>query len=114
MKDKIELVCISCPRGCNLTVNGDEVSGHYCKRGIEYAKAETTNPVRVLTCLMRAEGRQKPISVKTDKPVPKALLLECAKAIYEVHPKLPVACGDVLIENILGTGSNVISTCDAE
>ncbi|MBQ7085771.1 MAG: DUF1667 domain-containing protein, partial [Anaerotignum sp.] len=60
-------------------------------------------PERVLTVLMRPEGTDRPLSVKTDKPVPKAMLKECAKTIYATHPKLPVKHGDVLITDLCGT-----------
>ena len=113
-----ELICISCPRGCMLTVTGSSghvtVSGNFCKKGEEYGRQEVTAPSRVLTVLMRPEGSTKPVSVKTDRPVPKDLLFACADAIYKVHPPLPVKYGDVLIENLLGTGCNVIATCDID
>ena len=101
MADKnTELICINCPRGCLLQVEqqGEEitVTGNFCSKGI----------------LMRPEGADRPLSVKTDRPVPKALLKECAKAVYSTHPKLPVKYGDVLIENLCGTGAKVIATAD--
>jgi CxxC motif-containing protein len=42
------------------------------------------------------------------------MLMECADAIYKVHPKAPVKYGDILIENLCGTGCNVIATSDSE
>ena len=38
-----ELVCVNCPKGCNVTVQleGDEVKdvqGYGCKEGLNYAK----------------------------------------------------------------------------
>ena len=108
------LVCINCPKGCILTVNKENdqllVSGQSCKKGPEYAISELTCPTRILTCLMRPAGSEIPLSVKTDQPVPKDLLMECAKAIYQTHPALPIHAGDVLIEDLLGTGANVIAT----
>ena len=108
------LVCINCPKGCILTVNKENdvltVSGQSCKKGPEYAISELTYPTRILTCLMRPAGSDVPLSVKTDKAVPKELLMECARAIYHAHPALPVHAGDVLIQDLLGTGANVIAT----
>lgn len=117
--EKQELICITCPRGCLLTVSPDRdgklsVEGNFCAKGREYAEQEVKAPERVLTVLMRVEGSDRPVSVKTDKPVPKAKLFECADAIYKVHPKAPVHYGDVLIEDLCGTGCNVIATCDSE
>ena len=85
---------------------GDRRNGKLLQQG------EITDPQRVLTILMRPEGADRPLSVKTDRPVPKALLKECAKAVYSTHPKLPVKYGDVLIENLCGTGAKVIATAD--
>ncbi len=116
--NKSQLICINCPRGCLLDIVQDgedlQVSGNYCSKGIPYAQQEIISPERVLTVLMRPEGSDKPLSVKTDRPVPKAMLKECAKAIYATHPQLPVKYGTVLIENICGTGANVIATADME
>ena len=49
-----ELVCITCPMGCHLTVEslaGGEiqVSGNRCPRGAVYAREETLAPKRVVT-----------------------------------------------------------------
>ncbi|MCI9309348.1 MAG: DUF1667 domain-containing protein, partial [Oscillospiraceae bacterium] len=73
-----ELICINCPMGCRLTavVEGDRVisvSGNVCPRGDSFARQEAVDPLRVLTSLMRIEGREKPFSVKTSGPIPKRL-----------------------------------------
>lgn len=111
------LLCIICPRGCRLTARetpeGLAVTGNFCPRGAEYARQELTDPVRVLTALMRVDGAARPISVKTDRPVPKDLLLACARQIYETHPQLPVRRGDVVLRDVCGTGCSVIATRDA-
>lgn len=112
--EKQTLICINCPKGCQMEAvpdNGDwKISGNDCPRGITYAKQEVTDPQRVLTALMRPDGAKRPVSVKTDRPVPKAKLLECAAHLYQIHPKLPIAAGDVLVENLCQTGARVIAT----
>ena len=110
-----ELICINCPRGCLLTAqtgpdNQLEITGSSCARGIEYARQELTAPMRVLTALMRLQGMEKPVSVKTDRPVPKALLFDCVREIYRANPVPPVRRGDILIRDLCGTGANVIAT----
>lgn len=113
-KEKQTMICINCPKGCRMTaVHGDkgwEISGNDCLRGESYALQELTDPQRILTALMRPEGARHPVSVKTDRPVPKAKLMECAARIYQIHPKLPIAAGDVLVQNLCGTGAQVIAT----
>ena len=113
-----ELICINCPRGCllKITQTGDEldISGNFCTKGLPYARQEITAPQRILTVLMKPENAVRPLSVKTDKPVPKSMLKECAAAIYRTHPVLPIKYGDILIENLCGTGANVIATADMD
>lgn len=117
-KNEQQLVCIRCPRGCILTVaekDGQwDVTGNTCARGPEYGIQEVTQPMRVITALMRLDGVDRPVSVKTDREVPKAMMMECVKTMYSVHPAGPVKCGDVLIADLCGTGANVIATRDSE
>ena len=109
-----ELTCIICPKGCNIKVNIEDgkvtnVEGNTCKRGYDYAVSEVTNPVRTITSTMKLEdGRM--LSVKTDKPIPKDLIFKCMEEINKKTAKSPVKIGDILIENILNTGSNIVAT----
>ena len=117
--EKIQyMICINCPRGCRINVVRSEagwtVSGNECTRGESYALQELTDPQRILTVLMRPEGSEKPVSVRTDRPVPKAKLMECVERIYAVHPKTPSKAGDVLMEDLCGTGARVIATRSAK
>lgn len=115
------MTCIVCPMGCRISVKtGDdggieEMTGNSCKRGIAYAQAECTNPLRTITSTVRVEGSQiRVVPVKTDKPVPKALIMDCMKEISRLRVPLPVRSGDVIIEDIFKTGSNVIATGNME
>lgn len=110
-----ELICIGCPLGCMLTVTrkGEEiiVSGNTCKRGELYAKKEVTNPTRTVTTTVRVEGGTIPVvSVKTNKEVPKEKLISCMKELSCISIQAPVFLGDVIKQNILGTGVDVIAT----
>ena len=113
---KRNLTCIVCPIGCQLSVtleNGvvTEVTGNTCPRGKQYAIDECTNPVRTVTTTARtADGGVIP--VKTDRPVPKELIFECMKEIDRSVVTLPAQIGDVVIENLLGIGANVIVTAN--
>lgn len=109
------LICINCPLGCQITTTFDEqgnisVSGNRCRRGAEYAMQEVAFPMRILTGNMKVEGTKKPLSVKTDAPIPKSMLLECAAELKCHRPVPPIAIGDVIIHNILDTGANIIAT----
>lgn len=112
------LTCISCPIGCPLTVeieNGEVISvtGNTCKRGDAYARTECVHPVRSLTSTVKAEGGIRPVvSVKSSETIPKEKMLECMEAINKAVVKAPVKIGDVVVENILNTGADIVATND--
>ncbi len=109
-----ELTCIVCPKGCQLKVEleGKEIksiTGHTCKRGEEYARTECTAPRRTLTTTSPVEGGGV-VPVKTDATVPKEMLFECMEVINKTYVPADAEVGYVVIENILGTGANVVTT----
>ena len=112
----VNLICIGCPLGCPLTVEmeGSEVkavSGNTCPRGDAYARKELTNPTRIVTSTVRvAGGRLAMVSVKTASDIPKGKIFDCVKALKDVEVKAPVTIGDVIVENVAGTGVNIIAT----
>lgn len=114
-----ELTCIVCPKGCQIRVELDadkkilSVSGHTCKRGEEYANTECTAPRRTLTTTVACTCGCV-IPVKTDKTVPKELMAECMRVINSAIVPCGSPLGTVVIENILGTGANVVTTKNAE
>lgn len=111
-----EFICIVCPRGCHLTVDDNlNVTGNTCIRGEKYGKSEATNPVRNVTSTVKVKSDILPrCPVKTDGDIPKAKIFECMKEINKVELVPPVHMGDVVIENVLGTGINVIATRSIE
>jgi Uncharacterized protein with conserved CXXC pairs len=112
--EKRNLTCIGCPMGCAMTAEIEDgkvirVTGNTCKRGEAYARTEIADPRRTLTTTMRtADGSRVP--VKSSAPLPKALLADCMKAIGAAEAKAPVRAGDILIENILNTGIDIVAT----
>jgi len=111
-----ELVCIACPIGCHLEVTLEDgvvthVDGNTCKRGPEYAETECVNPTRSLTSTVLLRSAHHPVvSVKSAEPIPKGLLFECMKVINQVTLDVPVHIGDVVVEDILGTGVDIVAT----
>ncbi|NLG89156.1 MAG: DUF1667 domain-containing protein [Clostridiaceae bacterium] len=116
MPEKRNLICINCPVGCliEVTLDGDTINsikGYQCKRGLEYARAECTNPVRTVTSTVRVKDGILPVApVKTEKPIPKRLIRDCMKEINRCCVQAPVKIGDVIVENLLGTGVNIVAT----
>lgn len=111
-----ELTCINCPMGCRITVNMDgnevvSVSGNTCKRGEIYARNEVTAPVRTVTTTMCVEGGSVDrVSCKTKEPVPKDKIFDVMSEINKACCKAPINIGDVLIEDVAGTGIAVVAT----
>jgi CxxC motif-containing protein len=108
------LTCIVCPRGCQLTAvvrdgKVTEVTGNACKRGVTYAENECTNPVRTVTSTVKCEDGGI-VAVKTDSTVPKHLVFEVMREINRIRAKNDVKIGDVIIENVLELGTNVVAT----
>ena len=112
-----KLTCIVCPRGCEMEVSlgdGGEVlgvSGNACKRGEAYANDECTHPKRTVTSTVRLEDG-RPLPVKTSTTVPKELVFEVMKEINRAEAKRGTRIGDVIIENVCGTGADVIATAN--
>lgn len=112
-----EIVCIVCPNSCRIRCeaqNGElHCSGQKCKRGVEYAIAELTHPMRSLTTSVRTVFPDSPVvSVRTDGEVEKAKLIDIVKTLGQVTVDQRVKIGDIIAENICGTGVNIICTSD--
>lgn len=111
----IEMTCIVCPKGCRLNVDtgGTEiiVTGNDCARGIPYAKKELTNPTRVVTSTVAIEGAiHKRLPVKTDRDIDKNLNFDVIQELEKVKLQSPIKINEIIIENILNTGANIIAT----
>ena len=111
------IICVACPMGCELRVDLsgageiESVAGNTCKRGVGYAETEIKNPARGFHSTVRVEGgAEQLVSVKSAKPVPKRLLMDCARAVRDVRAKAPVAIGDVIVPDVCGTGIDLIAT----
>lgn len=113
-----DLICIVCPRGCAMHVELCEgqviqVTGNTCPRGQKYAVDECTHPVRTLTTTVRTVSGSV-VPVKTDRPIPRELIMQAMQELQHVTAPLPLHIGDVLVENLLGTGAQVVATDERE
>lgn len=107
------LICIICPRGCALTVGGEEnnltVTGNACTRGKDYAIAECTHPMRTVTSIVRVANREDTmVSVKTAAPIPKENIFDVMRKIRAAKVDAPIESGTVILTDIYGT--EVIAT----
>ena len=112
----MKMICINCPKGCEMdvTVEGERVMvvGNSCPKGEDYAKAEMTNPTRMVTGLVRVAGMRKPLPVKTKVAVPKAKINDVLFALSQTTVQLPVKIGDVIVPDVAGTGVDVVATAN--
>ena len=110
------LTCIGCPMGCPLTVKLEDtevinIEGNTCKRGAVYGKKEVTNPTRIVTTTVRVSGGAVTVvSVKTKEDIPKGKIFDCVDALRDVCVEAPVQIGDVILENVAGTGVDIVAT----
>lgn len=111
-----EITCVCCPVGCKLRIEVygaaiSHVQGNRCPRGEAYAKEELTNPKRILTTSVKVvDGEYPLVSVRTDQPIPKQLIFDVMRLIRNLSVRAPVEIGQVLLEDILGTGARLIAT----
>jgi CxxC motif-containing protein len=111
--------CIACPRGCALEIAVDggavEVSGHACPKGEDYGIEEATDPRRILTTTVRTRNRHHPrLAVRTSASVRLPDIPRLMREVNRIVAPERVACGDVLLEDLLGTGVSVIATDEME
>lgn len=115
-----ELICIGCPMGCPIVVEMEDgkvlsVTGNTCPRGESYARKEVTNPTRIVTTTVRVDGGKVPmINVKTEQDIPKDKIFECIAALRGVTMKAPIHIGDIILENVAGTGVNIVAAGNVE
>lgn len=111
-----KLTCINCPVGCSLKVELDGenvicVSGNTCRRGEIYARKEVTNPTRIVTSTVKVvNGTFGTVSVKTKEDIPKEKIFACVQALRGIEVQAPVHIGDVILENVAGTGVDIVAT----
>lgn len=106
--------------GCVITVKGENgsitsIEGYTCQRGKSYAENEFISPLRILTSTAKLKGAKSPlVAVRSRTAVPKDKLLECMAEIRKLEVCVPVKRGDVLIENVCGTGVDIVSSADVK
>ena len=110
----MRLICINCPKGCELEVSTDGgevvVTGHGCPRGEAYGRAEATNPLRMVTGLVKVAGSRRPLPVKTRTAIPKRLISDVTNLLANTTVIAPKHIGDVIIANVCGTGVDIVAT----
>lgn len=109
--------CKVCPVGCDLTIIQDEsqessytVEGNKCGRGKNYGMKEILEPSRVLTSrVLLKNGPMNRLPVKTNGIIPEHLVDQCMEIIKVTTVSAPVNKDDIIIENILDTGIDLVA-----
>ncbi|GAA0177684.1 DUF1667 domain-containing protein [Clostridium sediminicola] len=111
-----KMICIGCPLGCPLEVSLEankviEVKGNTCPKGVTYAEKECTNPTRIVcSSVFVTNGEIDCVPVKTENDIPKGKIFDCIKALKGIVVEAPVKIGDVIVEDVAGTGVDVVAT----
>jgi len=113
---KKSIICISCPLGCNLTVEYKNkvitsIVGNACSKGPKYARKEIFSPERVVTFTVKITGAKTPLlPVKTDCAISKEKMFDVIKEIFKIQVKAPVKRGSIICKNICKSGANLVAT----
>jgi len=117
MVENSEIICVTCPQGCLLRVKhqGKKVLEVLdgCKRGEDYAICELQDPRRMVASTVRVSGGLHPlVPVYTRKAFPKPLIPQLAKLLRQVEVPAPVEINQIVIENALDTGIDIVASRD--
>ena len=114
-------LCIGCPLGCRLELDEDdageivEIRGASCRKGERYAAQEHTDPRRILTTTVAIDGARWPrLPVKTLEPIPRDQVAEAARELAALSITAPIRLGEVVVDDVLGTGIAVVATRDMD
>ena len=114
--EKRHFTCVTCPVGCEIDVelrDGEvlSITGNRCAKGKDFVLQEMEEPMRVLTTTVPIEGAKwAMLPVRTDKSIPRRLFFEVMDEVAGVALQAPVEVSDVIIEDVAGTGANIIAT----
>ncbi|MBD9103801.1 MAG: DUF1667 domain-containing protein [Collinsella aerofaciens] len=118
--------CTTCPSECLLTVEIERsadgavaevrsVTGNSCPRGDTFAHQELTCPMRVLTTTVAVSGGdERLLPVRTAEAIPLALHAQAMDLIRGLVVKAPIRMGDVVLPNLLDTGTNLVASMDID
>jgi len=110
------LTCNICPRGCIVTIIIEnmlirEINGNRCKNGFDYARKKIASHEREFTSTVLIKDAELPLlPVHSSKPLPREYLPAVIEMIQEIEVSAPVMTGQVIIENILNSGIDIIAS----
>ncbi len=123
--ETLKFNCTTCPSECLLTVEVEReadgvaevrsVAGNSCPRGDKFAHQELICPMRVLTTTVAVSGGDEALlPVRTAEAIPLALHTQAMDLIRGLVVNAPIRMGDVVLPNLLDTGTDLIASMDID
>ena len=124
--ETLQFNCTTCPSECLLTVEVERgaddavvevrsVTGNSCPRGDKFAHQELTCPMRVLTTTVAVSGGDGALlPVRTTEAIPLELHAQAMNLIRGLVVEAPIRMGDVMLEDLLNTGIDLIASMDID
>lgn len=124
--ETLKFNCTTCPSECLLTVEVERdddgnvaevhsVTGNSCPRGDKFAHQELTCPMRVLTTTVAVSGGDEALlPARTAEAIPLELHAKAMDLIRGLVVKAPIRMGDVVLPNLLDTGTDLIASMDID
>lgn len=122
--ETLQFNCTTCPSECLLTVEVERdadgavvevcsVTGNSCPRGDKFAHQELACPMRVLTTAVAVScGDEALLPVRTAEAIPLELHAQAMDLIRGLVVKAPICMSDVVLPNLLETGTDLIASMD--
>ena len=122
----LQFNCTTCPSECLLTVEVERdtndavatvysVTGNSCPRGDKFAHQELTCTMRVLTTTVAVSGGDEALlPVRTAEAIPLELHAQAMDLIRGLVIEAPIRMGDVVLPNLLDTGTDLIASMDID
>ena len=124
--ETLQFNCTTCPSECLLTVEVERdatsavaavrsVTGNSCPRGDKFAHQELTCPMRVLTTTVAvSDSDEVLLPVRTAEAIPLELHAQAMALIRGLVVKASIRMGDVVLPNLLDTGTDLIASMDID
>lgn len=124
--ETLQFNCTTCPSECLLTVEVERgadgavtevrsVTGNSCPRDDKFAHQELTCPMRVLTTTVAVSGGDEALlPVRTAEAIPLELHAQAMNLIRGLVVEAPIRMGDVVLPNLLDTGTDLIASMDID
>ena len=117
--ETLQFNCTTCPSECLLTVEVERsadgavvevrsVTGNSCPRGDKFAHQELTCPMAV------SGGDEVLLPVRTAEAIPLELHAQAMDLIRGLEVKAPIRMSDVVLPNLLDTGTDLIASMDID